>query len=164
MYNNTTYCQLENLNHQFNNKQVFKCSYCGLTVALDDPNTKIMCFKKIDDIAHEIHKKHTQDDTVIKPFHTESDIMEEAILDNIKEKAAANAEKAADDINNICNQEEIENRLSICSTCEYFKDSSCLLCGCTIVREANHKNKLAHKDQKCPVDKWGPILPSLSTF
>ena len=58
---------------------------------------------------------------------------------------------------NLCTSEEIDERLKICNSCEYFKNNSCLLCGCTVVRDANHKNKLAHKDQSCPANKWGPI-------
>ncbi len=161
--NNTTYCDLENLNQTFNNKPLFKCRYCGLTVGLEKADTKIMCFKKIEDIANKIHENHIQSTDTPKPFHIESGSgdIQAALLSKLKEKAQEDNEKSngiSDQEANICSSEQIDERLSICQTCEYFKDSSCLLCGCTIVREANHKNKLAHKDQKCPADKWGQIL------
>lgn len=153
--NNTAYCDLKNIGSSFNNKPLYKCEYCGLTVGLEDPSTKIMCFKKIEDIAHNIHKNHTQDPNTFKPTHIADNKMSELILEQAKKDAVAEVQQ--NDESNMCSQEEINNRISICNTCEYFKDNSCLLCGCVVVREANHKNKLAHKNQKCPIDKWGPI-------
>jgi hypothetical protein len=156
--NKTAYCDLESLDTSFNNKPLYKCKYCGLTVGLEQPDTKIMCFKKLEDLAHQIHVNHTDNPNLKKPQHiSEADNIGSILLDQIKQEAIDKAAKNTTE--NLCSTEEIDQRLSICNTCEYFKDNSCLLCGCTVVREVNHQNKLAHKDQKCPVDKWGTILP-----
>ena len=56
-----------------------------------------------------------------------------------------------------CSQEQIDNRLAICQTCEFYQNNSCLKCGCTLNRDKNYMNKLLWADQRCPVDKWGPI-------
>ena len=154
--NNTAYCDLKSTGSSFNNKPLYKCEYCGLTVGLEDPNTKIMCFKKIEDLAHDIHKNHLQDPNTFKPTHLSDKKIPELILEEAKKEAINNV-VTEDQTEELCTQEEINNRLAICNTCEYFKDNSCLLCGCVVVREANHKNKLAHRNQKCPADKWGPI-------
>jgi hypothetical protein len=160
--NKTAYCDLESLGSSFNNKPLYKCKYCGLTMGLENPDTKIMCFKKIEDLAHLIHSNHINDPNLEKPVHLSSpNDMNNILLDQIKKEAIRNDESVKNAPANMCSEEEIDQRLAICKTCEYFKDSSCLLCGCTVVRDANHKNKLAHRDQKCPADKWGPIMPSL---
>ena len=57
----------------------------------------------------------------------------------------------------ICSKEQIDSRLAICQKCEYYKADACLLCGCSVVREQNFNNKLAHKNKACPINKWGPI-------
>jgi hypothetical protein len=158
MYN-TAYCELENLGTNFNNKPLYKCKYCGLTVGLEDPDTRIMCFKKMEDLNHLIHKNHINDPYLESPKHiSNNNDMSSILLDKIKKEAIRNDDSVKNAPENMCSQEEIEQRLSICKTCEYFKDNSCLLCGCVVVRDSNHQNKLAHKDQKCPADKWGPIL------
>lgn len=63
-----------------------------------------------------------------------------------------------------CTQEEIDQRLEVCKTCELFQKFSedkgvCThsSCGCNIARERKFLNKLAWADQKCPIGKWGPI-------
>ena len=58
---------------------------------------------------------------------------------------------------NMCSDEQISERLQICNSCEYYKDNSCMLCGCVVIRDANYTNKLAHKDQNCPIMKWKAI-------
>jgi hypothetical protein len=158
----TTYCDLESLDSSFNNKPLYKCKYCGLTVGLEDPDTKIMCFKKMEDLAHLIHSNHINNVNLEKPQHLHSnDNMSDVLLEQIKKEAIRNEEAIKNAPTNMCSEQEIDQRLAICKTCEYFKENSCLLCGCTVVRDANHQNKLAHRDQKCPADKWGPIMPNL---
>jgi hypothetical protein len=159
---NTAYCDLELLDSTFNNKPLYKCKYCDLTVALEDPETKIMCFKKIEDIAHKIHQNHTGNFDSKPPIHLSGQqnirdvILEETKKDAIKRSVNPEAESSS----KMCSEDEIAERLAICNSCEYFKENSCLLCGCTVIREANYKNKLAYKNQKCPADKWGPIITS----
>lgn len=168
MIHNETYCSLKPLGTYFNNKPLYKCDYCGLTLGVEDPNTKILCFKKMEDITQHIHNMHhaASGQNSLKNLHTSGNSSIKDIVFNDLEKEAAleakriiehnkNQQNHSDE--NLCTQEQIEQRLAICKTCEYFKNNSCLLCGCTVVREANHKNKLAHKDQKCPANKWDII-------
>lgn len=158
---NSTYCDLQPLNTYYNNKPLFQCQYCGLTVGLESPDTKILCFKKMEDLSSKIHQTHTGD-TAAAPIHAgaSDQAIADALLDQLEQDAKDKVVKEANhnNENNICSQEQIEQRLSICKTCEYFQNNSCLLCGCTVIRDANHKNKLAHKDQSCPANKWGPIV------
>lgn len=158
--NNTAYCDLELQDSTFNNKPLYKCSYCGLTVALENPDTKIMCFKKIEDITHKIHQNHTGDFDSKPPMHISGNQnLSDVLLEEAKKDAIKNNENPGQNIAaKMCSDKEIEDRLAICNSCEYFKENSCLLCGCTVIREANFKNKLAYKNQKCPADKWGPIV------
>ena len=157
---NSTYCDLQPLNTYYNNKPLFQCQYCGLTVGLESSDTKILCFKKMEDLSSKIHQAHIGD-SVAAPIHAGSSeqAISEALLDQLQQDAKDKVAKEANhnNENNLCSKEEIEHRLSICITCEYFQNNSCLLCGCTVIREANHQNKLAHKNQSCPANKWGPI-------
>jgi hypothetical protein len=56
-----------------------------------------------------------------------------------------------------CSQQQIDDRLAICQGCEFYKDNSCLKCGCTLNRGKNYMNKLLWADQSCPIGKWGKI-------
>lgn len=53
-------------------------------------------------------------------------------------------------------QYEINKRYSICIDCEYHnkKEQECNVCGCNINNRKIFMNKLAWKDQKCPLSKW----------
>ena len=59
-----------------------------------------------------------------------------------------------------CTQAQIDERLKICHGCEFYKNNTCLKCGCVLSREKTYMNKLLWADQKCPVEKWGPIPES----
>lgn len=50
----------------------------------------------------------------------------------------------------LISQEEIDARLSICKSCEFFRESSsrCVKCGCFL------KVKTMFKTQSCPIGKW----------
>jgi len=50
--------------------------------------------------------------------------------------------------------EERQNRLAICTDCEYYDGVACTQCGCPITRHQQFVSKLDWKDQKCPVGKW----------
>lgn len=156
---NSTYCDLKPLNSYFNDKPLYKCEYCGLTVGLENPDTQILCFKKMEDITNLVHNTHinNSDKNTNNIFHINNTTsLKDNILQKIEQDSKINESTTANN-SNICSEEQIEQRLSICKTCEYYKNDSCLLCGCVIVRDANYKNKLAHKDQKCPADKWDII-------
>lgn len=53
-----------------------------------------------------------------------------------------------------CTQEEIDARMEICKSCEFFKNNTCMKCGCALSRERNYMNKLLWADQSCPIKKW----------
>lgn len=63
-----------------------------------------------------------------------------------------------------CTEKQIKERHKICIGCDAFiknKDKpnhgNCSDCGCHISLEPVFLNKLSHKSEKCPKDKWGPI-------
>lgn len=53
-------------------------------------------------------------------------------------------------------QDEIDRRYEICKECPLFSDGICKhnSCGCNISNVQKFLNKLAWKDQQCPLDKW----------
>lgn len=51
-------------------------------------------------------------------------------------------------------QEEIDNRLAICQSCEFLENHHCTKCGCACVETNRLINKLALTTEKCPVGKW----------
>lgn len=53
-------------------------------------------------------------------------------------------------------QELINYRLHICQNCSDYdnKEQQCMLCGCNINNRKIFLNKLAWKDQSCPIKKW----------
>ena len=48
----------------------------------------------------------------------------------------------------------IEQRYAICKSCEFFQNNSCNKCGCDITKDRNYLNKLASKNESCPISKW----------
>lgn len=160
MSDTSPYCDLTFTGQIFNDKKVYSCSYCSIKIGLDSPDTKMFCFKKIRDFSVSI-KKNINPQSVSQVIDIgENESVQDVILDRItkdyKEQQQIKANE--NNPNNMCSEEQIESRLNICKSCEFYKDNSCMLCGCQIVRESNYMNKLAHKDQKCPADKWGPII------
>lgn len=194
---------------EFRGKPVYTCQSCGLTLGLEDPNTKIICrveaaksdvtqllTKKIYNSAREINEAELDPDNELdlRPGmdHRErvkmvykKRLMDRAHLENkiapnkdntaAKEVIDKQAEKMADDYiygkqndkeivdpriaqkEDMCTQEEINSRLAICDTCEYYENNSCLQCGCAISRNAVYSNKLAMKSKSCPIGKWKAI-------
>jgi hypothetical protein len=191
----------------FRGKPVYSCSSCGLTLGLEDPNTKVLC--KVEsaksDVTELLTKKmyHRTDrpdannmlgDEAIELSNNMSlrdkvaTIYKKRLIDNAKEdgRIADNkdnekayeilGQQAQDYAENylatqsqrpplseedkkklMCTQEEINSRLAICDTCEYYENDTCLQCGCAVSRAANHSNKLAFRHKSCPINKWGPI-------
>lgn len=157
------YCEFEDTQTLYNDKKIFKCIYCGIKLVLDNPeNSKILCFAKRD----ELNKLVDPNDKSVNGLdggslnnaaismaldkHKDSTVDMNnlnSMIDSIKESKSKN----------LCSQEQINSRLEICKSCEYYKDNACMLCGCVIVRESNYTNKLAHKDQHCPIMKWKEI-------
>lgn len=54
----------------------------------------------------------------------------------------------------LCDESSIEYRHSICRSCEYFNNNSCDKCGCSVSKDRNYLNKLASKNETCPLSKW----------
>jgi hypothetical protein len=46
---------------------------------------------------------------------------------------------------------EYTDRLSVCKSCEYQKDSKCTICGCFL------KKKAWWRTEECPKDKWSKL-------
>lgn len=53
--------------------------------------------------------------------------------------------------------EEYEDRLKICKTCDRYNDGRCLECGCYLSIKARMST------EKCPLDKWGKIINNSNT-
>lgn len=166
------YCEFEETGSIFNQKKVYKCKYCGITLALDAPDSNIICFYRQNAFIDSLY--NTKDNKLKSQFLNSGETIIDATkrdLDNeiskinlqiqqnsINEEFKKEAEQEKiEKENGLCSKEQIESRLAICHSCEYFKDNSCLMCGCVVVREKNFNNKLAHKGHSCPVNKWGPI-------
>ena len=190
----------------FRGKQVYTCQSCGLTLGLENPNTKVLCRVEAakSDVTELLTKRvyHaedriTQEDMDDSPPVTLHDNMSlrEKIATMYRARLIQQAERdgriapnkdntaayevlgqqAQDYAENyiaerekpqlteeqkkemMCTQDEINERLSICKTCEYYENDTCLQCGCAISRAAVHSNKLAFRNKSCPVNKWGPI-------
>jgi len=58
------------------------------------------------------------------------------------------------DKEDLCSDIEIEHRYVLCSGCEFFTNNTCSKCGCILNRYRVHLNKLAIKNEKCPMNKW----------
>ena len=54
----------------------------------------------------------------------------------------------------LCDESSIDYRHSICKSCDHFKNNSCDKCGCAISKDRNYLNKLAAKNETCPLAKW----------
>lgn len=138
------YCDLIFTGKTFNGKKIYKCEKCGLEAGLEDPNTNILCFNQALDA-------YKAEYAAIKS--------EQENVDNLYEQDIINSQR--NDIENLqqdlAPKEEIERRMEICKKCEYYKDDSCMLCGCRVVRDKNYQNKLANKNANCPDNRWGPI-------
>ena len=53
----------------------------------------------------------------------------------------------------VCNEEQLQNRLNICASCEFMSESRCLKCGCFIQAKARLATSV------CPINKWQSLTP-----
>lgn len=145
------YCDLIFTGKTFNGKKNYRCETCGLEAGLEDPNTKILCFSKtLDSYKSEYAEIRFQEQA--KEENKQSD------LADIEQEILREQQNNVENINqDMASKEEIDKRIAICNACEYYKDDSCMLCGCRVVREKNYQNKLANKNASCPDGRWGPI-------
>jgi len=61
-----------------------------------------------------------------------------------------------------CTQEQINERLEICRSCEWFVRNHCVQCGCRCNSGKAFMNKLAWADEECPKKKWGKVDKDVS--
>lgn len=162
---NGTFCDFKDTDTEFNGLKVYKCSYCGLTLALENIDKPMLCFKKMIDVKNVLNYSTN---SVFMGFDPISPtMMDGKVYDMISSKFISESgiepPKRYQEIvpteqePDTCTDEQVNARLAICTTCEHYKDNMCELCGCKIVRENNYMNKLSHKSASCPINKWGPI-------
>lgn len=155
------YCDFEYTNQTFKNKKIYQCKYCNTKLALENPEANIICFKRQNQMFDELDNQDRSQNDKIESYHLKSDSndeMKSLVKDHMLIKASEMPVSIDDNISdNLCSKEEIDNRLSICQNCEYYQNDSCLLCGCTVIRDKNYNNKLAHKNKSCPINKWTEI-------
>jgi hypothetical protein len=120
----------------------YKCRLCGTVAMSFDPleYPSIICATKIKMYPPEQHG------IIFKPIDPQMDPSNQIKTD-----------QAIDEIKK-CSTEQIEERFSICSGCEFYKESTCEKCGCHTVRDQIYMNKLAWKDQECPIGKWKRLI------
>jgi hypothetical protein len=122
------------------NDYQYKCRTCGTTIShfegSDYPT--MMCHSKI---------------TEYNPV--EYGIRITNIDQNDEPKINPESQKI-DDLKK-CSLQQIEDRFAVCNSCEFYKNNTCEKCGCYLVRDQIYMNKLAWKDQSCPIGKWKAI-------
>lgn len=169
------YCEFIDTGKVFGNKKIYKCSYCSMELALEDSSTNVMCFKRRMDMTKALLDKSLKENPIFTgtDFGPDNDAAKEAgfysrgDIDRYSTDVNKTSEAEQSQIKppqqtvpqkpELCSKQEIDQRLEICNTCEYYKEDACILCGCRIVREKNHQNKLANKNASCPANKWGPV-------
>jgi len=57
----------------------------------------------------------------------------------------------------MCSEDQILHRYSICGGCEFFDNNSCTKCGCLLSRNRIYMSKLAWKNETCPIGLWSKI-------
>ena len=67
-------------------------------------------------------------------------------LQSLKKRAIKQSTRVSD--------EEVDRRLSICSTCEFRRGNVCTICGCYLVGGILGDGKVYWSDEHCPIDKW----------
>lgn len=163
------------------NPNLYVCKYCKTVVtSLDTKSANTVCHYRIEQAALDPRFEQiklvktiveTPDgETIAEYKHNPESLKKAKILSDwwfgqsIEEKnQVAPINKSIPkthtntDMSNHCTQEEIDSRLSICQTCEFYKNNTCLKCGCSLSRERNFMNKLYWKDKSCPIGKWGPV-------
>jgi len=155
------YCEFENTGTKFKNKDIYKCIYCDIKLLLENPETaRVICFAKRQQINKVIEPDLPDPIAGLTEENYAEHALEMALKNNNGEeelKLQVEQFKNATNLDNACSQEQINERLAICNTCEHYENNACLLCGCVVIREKNYNNKLAQKNQVCPAGKWGKI-------
>ncbi len=109
--------------------KIFRCIKCGVSIEILDNYSEapvLLCSSSLN--------RDTTDNAAFS-----SAIMS---LSDTK-----NSEELADD-------DLLIYRHNICTGCEFFNGSTCEKCGCPVSRVKAFANKLAIKNNRCPIDKW----------
>lgn len=135
---------------EFDNNSIPMCSNKLEMASLreDIPQVKLKSIKFIDAGGNEIQKQTNKAPAISHDwwnYNTNQAVKtQEQNQNNTQEKQQPQT----------ATTEQISERMNICQSCEFFKDNTCLKCGCSLSRDKNYKNKLYHAEAKCPVGKW----------
>jgi hypothetical protein len=170
------------------NSNLYICKYCNTVMNIKDKKfgQNLICSYRLDRVAMDPRfdqvklvkttVETTEGEKIAEYDHNPELIKQSKILDewwfgsileqqntiahiNQKNKISSDSINFQTSNNaNHCTQDQIDNRLSICETCEFYKNNTCLKCGCSLSRERNFMNKLYWKDKSCPIGKWGPVV------
>ena len=94
------------------------------------------------------------------PFREEIGLTEKdgpSFFDQIKTFVKATANYVAKGCQNVT-EEQYQERMNICQSCEHFKDNRCMKCGCKVGGDIVAKARWSSED--CPIGKW-PKIPLL---
>lgn len=130
---NDILCNFEKL--KINNK-LSKCSHCGMVVESKDTHKPHICGSKINTLSKDPKSKF-----------------------KLTNREVIKAPQQIINSKNQCSQQQIDSRLSVCKSCEFYQNNTCLKCGCSLSRDRVFMNKLYWPDQSCPIGKWGPVEP-----
>jgi hypothetical protein len=99
------------------------------------------------------------EDTPVFPcFGSIADPFKATSIDAQKIKSSASELKPGGiDEPDMCSEDEILARYSICGKCEFFDNNTCSKCGCLLSRNKVYMSKLAWKNESCPVGFWSNI-------
>jgi hypothetical protein len=105
---------------------LFKCSKCGIVVNTTD-----------------IHTNTPPEIPCLNPFAGEDN---NSTIENLQSLHKEDKD--------VCDINVLNHRYDICQKCEFLENNTCTQCGCFITRNIEYMNKLVHKDQTCPINKW----------
>lgn len=128
------------------NNKLLVCKDCGTVIQLRDKNKKFMCKSKIEELS-------AQKNSGVKFVRTES----------VPYPSGYSSQTNNTNEQKQCSQKQIDNRLEVCRDCDFYQNNTCLKCGCSLSRDRVFMNKLYWADQSCPIGKWGPVEPEVST-
>jgi len=126
-------------NREYNGKRIYQCDKCGYDTELE--SLERMC------------------KPIIQPQYGEPSLIKK--IGNFSFAFGKHFYKGMPTVN----KEQLDERLKICKECPLFKQKEAMIggtcthesCGCTITDEIVFLNKIAWKDQSCPIGKWGEI-------
>lgn len=110
---------------------LFQCDKCGLTLSTDDGYPPIMVCSYIDN------------NQIAEPSIPEKIV---GFFGSLVEHAARGFEYVT--------KEVFEERYRICSSCPFYQNNKCKICGCPLLDRQSLIGKLSWKSSKCPINKW----------